>query len=136
MDKAIECVVKGCTSYAALSQTPQARIEQSSCEPPDAVGISFAAYVLKRSRQLILVLRESATSYTSAMVIKDERHHALRDALVRVPHQRSAALSFVMLTCSPVCVFPGSAILYCNSTRVLDLPNKLLANENNNLYGY
>ena len=75
MDKAIE-------RRAALSQTPQARIEQSSCEPPDAVGISFAADVLKRSRQLILVLRESVTSYTSTMVIEDERHHTLRDALV------------------------------------------------------
>ena len=84
MDKAIERVVKSCTSCAALSQTPLARIEQSSCDPPDAVGISFAADVLKRSRQLILVLRESVTSYTSTMVIEDERHHTLRDALVRL----------------------------------------------------
>ena len=84
MDKAIERVVRSCTSCAALSQTPQARIEQSSCEPPDAVVISFAADVLKRSRQLIVVLRESVTSYTSTMVIEDERHHTLRDALVRL----------------------------------------------------
>ena len=84
MDKAIERVVRSCTSCAALSQTPQARIEQSSCEPPDAVGISFAADVLKRSIQLILVLREFVTSYTSTMVIEDERHHTLRDALVRL----------------------------------------------------
>ena len=75
MDKAIERVVRSCTSCAALSQTPQARTEQSSCEPPDAVGISFAADVLKRSRQLILVLRESVTSYTSTIIIEDERHH-------------------------------------------------------------
>ena len=47
MDKAIERVVRSCTSCAALSQTPQARIEQSSCEPPDAVGISFAADVFQ-----------------------------------------------------------------------------------------
>jgi len=58
MDKAIERVVKSCTSCAALSQTPQVRIEQSSREPLDAVGISFAADVLKRSRQLTWVLRE------------------------------------------------------------------------------
>ena len=84
MDKAIERVVNSCTSCAASSQTPLARIEQSSCEPPDVVGISFAADVLKRSRQLILVLRESVTSYTSTMVIEDERHHTLRDALLRL----------------------------------------------------
>ena len=84
MDKAIERLVNSCTSCAALSHTPLARIEQSSCEPPDAVGISFAADVLKHSRQLILVLRESVTSYTSTMVIEDERHHTLRDALLRL----------------------------------------------------
>ena len=49
MDKALEHVVKSCTSCAALSLTPQVHIEQSSCEPPDAIGISFAADVLKRS---------------------------------------------------------------------------------------
>ena len=84
LDKAIERVVKNCTSCAALSPTPQARIEQSSCEPPDAVGISFAADILKRSRQLMLVLRDSVTSYTSTMVIEDERHRTLGDALVRL----------------------------------------------------
>ena len=84
MDKAIERVVNSCTSCAALSHTPLVRIEQSLCEPPDAVGISFAADVLKRSRQLILVLKESVTSYTSTMVIEDERHHTLRDALLRL----------------------------------------------------
>ena len=68
----------------ALSQFLQPRIEQTSCEPPDDVGISFTADVLKRSRQLILVLREYVTSYTSTMVIEDERHHTLYDALLRL----------------------------------------------------
>ena len=49
MDKAIERVVKSCTSCAALILIPQVHIEQSSCEPPDAVGISFATDILKRS---------------------------------------------------------------------------------------
>ena len=84
MDKALECVVKSCTSCAALSQTPQACIQQSSCELPDAVGTSFATDFLKCSQQLMLVLRESITSYTSTMVIEDERHHTLRDALLRL----------------------------------------------------
>ena len=39
---------------------------------------------------------------------------------------RSAVLSFVMLTYSPCVCFSRVAILYCNSTRVLDLPIKLL----------
>ena len=55
---------------------------QSSLEPPDAVGISFAADVIKRSRQLILVVRETVTSFTVACFIEDERHATLRDALL------------------------------------------------------
>lgn len=82
IDKAIVRVIEGCTSCTALSQTPQARIEQSSCKLPDAVGISLATDVLKCSRQLILVLRESVTSYASTMVIEDELYHTLRDTLV------------------------------------------------------
>ena len=45
----------------------------------------------------------------------------------RIRQYRSAVLSFIMLTCSLLCVYSRFAILYCNSTRVLDLPIKLLA---------
>ena len=63
MDKTIARVCYGCQSCAALRQTPIARIEQSTAPPNEAVGQSFAAVLIKRSRQLILVLRETATSY-------------------------------------------------------------------------
>ena len=82
MDKAIARVCDGCHSCAALRQTPIARIEQSTAPPPDAVGQSFAANLIKRSRQLILVLRETVTSYTSSLLVEDERHQTLRDALI------------------------------------------------------
>ena len=41
----------------------------------------------------------------------------------------STGQRYLVLSCSRVrsYVFPGSAILYCLSTRVLDLPIKLLA---------
>ena len=76
-DKGIDRVTQSCTCCSPLSHTPRARVEQSSREPPVAVGISFAADVLKRSRQLILVLRECVTSYTSTVVLEDERHQTL-----------------------------------------------------------
>ena len=44
----------------------------------------FAADVIKRNRQLILVLRECVTSFTSSTLIDDERHQTLRDALIRL----------------------------------------------------
>ena len=115
-DKAIERVVRSCTSCAALSQTPQARIEQSSCEPPDAVGISFAADVLKRSRQLILVLRESVTSYTSTMVTEAERHHTLRDVLVHLCIQLRPLDSPPSVKTPPLDSSPSSTTSFWNTT--------------------
>ena len=57
---------------------------QSSDNPPDAVGISFAADVIKLHRQLILLLRECSTSFTTTCLISDETHDTLRDALTRL----------------------------------------------------
>ena len=84
MDKAIDRVTKSCTCCTGLSQSPPARIQESSIEPPDAIGVSFAADVMKRSRQLILVLRECVTSYTSTLILEDEHHHTLCDVLIRL----------------------------------------------------
>jgi hypothetical protein len=43
-----------------------------------------AADVLNRNRQLIIVVRETVTSYTSACFIQDEKRETLRDELIRV----------------------------------------------------
>ena len=82
--KAIDRVTQACHLCASLRQTPKMRVEQSSCLPPDAVGVLFAADVIKRSRQLVLVLRECVTSVTAATLLEDERHNTLRDALIRL----------------------------------------------------
>ena len=58
LDKAIDRTTQSCHCCTSLRQSPRIRADQTSCSPPSAVGISFAADVLKRSRQLILVLRE------------------------------------------------------------------------------
>ena len=84
IDKAIDRVTQACHQCAALRETPKAREEQSTSLPPDAVGVSFAADVIKRSRQLILVLRECVTSFTATTLIEDERHTTLRDAIIRL----------------------------------------------------
>ena len=57
MDTVIDRTCHTCT---ALQQSPTVRIEQSTSPPPDVVGQSFAADVIKRSQQLMLVLRKSA----------------------------------------------------------------------------
>ena len=54
LDKAVSRVSDGCHSCAAIRSSPTARIEQSTSSPPDAIGQSFAADVMKRSRQAYL----------------------------------------------------------------------------------
>ena len=84
MDKAIDQVTATCHQCASLRTTPRTVIEQSSGDPPDAVGVSFSADVIKRNRQLILVVRETTTSFTTSCLIDNERHDTLRDALIRL----------------------------------------------------
>ena len=66
------------------SDSPTARIDQSTLPPPDAIGWSFAADVIKCSRQLIFFLRETVTSYSSSLLLEDERHQTLRNAIVKL----------------------------------------------------
>ena len=84
MDKAINRVVEACHHCAALKEVATVRTDQSTCLPPDAVGVSFAADIAKRSEQLILVLRGSVTSFTAKTLLPDERHESLRDGLIRL----------------------------------------------------
>ena len=84
LDKAVSRVSDGCHSCAAIRSSPTTRIDQCTSPPPDAIGRSFAADVIKRSRQLIFVLRETETSYTSSVSLEDECHQTLRDAIVKL----------------------------------------------------
>ena len=84
LDKAVSHVSDGCHSCAAILSSPTARIDQSTSPPPDAIGQSFAADVIKRSRQLIFVLRKTVTSYTSSVSLEDDRHQTLGDAIVKL----------------------------------------------------
>ena len=84
MDKAIERISKACHLCASLQTIPHSLKEQSTCEPPTASGISFAADVIKRERQNIFVLRETVTSYTAACFIDNEQRCSLRSALIRL----------------------------------------------------
>ena len=52
-------------------------MEQSYEPLLDNTGITFVAYVIKQSKQLILVLRESITAYTSVYLIADINHDTL-----------------------------------------------------------
>jgi hypothetical protein len=84
MGHAIDHVSESCHACASLLKKPHKLVEQSSSEPPDAVGISFATDVIRRNRQFILVMRECVTSYTTTMLVENERQDTLRDALIQL----------------------------------------------------
>ena len=82
MDKAVDHVTTSCHHCASLSTVPTTVVKQSTNPPPETVGISFAADVIKRAKEFILVLRECVTSYTVSTLLPNERHETLRDTLI------------------------------------------------------
>lgn len=84
MGQVIDRVSESCHTCASLQKFPETVVSQSTEDPPETIGISFAADVLKRNRQLVLVLRESTTSYTASCIISDEKHDTLRNVLLQL----------------------------------------------------
>jgi hypothetical protein len=46
--------------------------------------LAFAADVMKRERQLVLIVRECVTSFTFTKLLESERYHDLRDATIQL----------------------------------------------------
>ena len=84
MAKVVDRVCDACHTCASLRKLPKPLIKHNSETPPNRVGVSFAADVLKRCKQTILILRETTTSFTTASIISDEKSATLRDNLARL----------------------------------------------------
>ena len=82
MDKIIEQTTASCHQCASIQNVPHSIVEQSTQEPPEAIGVSFAADIMKRTKQCVLVLRECVTSYTTTRLIENEQHDTIRDSLI------------------------------------------------------
>ena len=82
LDEAVAQCTNGCHNCASLKVAPKFTEEQTSSAPPETIGICFAADVLKQNRQLILLLRECVTSYTTTCLLNSEDHASLRDGLI------------------------------------------------------
>ena len=83
IEKAVDNVTTGCHTCAVLKHVPNIATEQTTTDPPSAVGATFAAHIMKRARRLILVVRECVSSYTVSVLVKDESSATLRDALIQ-----------------------------------------------------
>ena len=84
MTDAISRVTSACHTCASLKSFSSSLVKQSSDDPPEVIGISFTADMIKRHRQLILVLRECTTSFTASCLVPDEKQDTLRDALTQL----------------------------------------------------
>ena len=82
LEKAVEDVSDTCYLCSAMKSVPKQLMPQSSSDPVDNVGCSFALDVMRRYRQFIVILRESVTSYTLALMIESEKHEILREILL------------------------------------------------------
>ena len=79
LDKAVSTYVNSCLACAANRDKKHTIQPMSSVEPPKFFGEQFAADVIKRNKQKILLLRETATSYTWAKLVPSEKAVALEE---------------------------------------------------------
>ena len=84
LDETISKLTKSCHICQSIKEIPQAMIEESTEDPPATVGGRFAADVIQRFSQKILIIRESVTSYTSAELIPDESAQSISQSLLRM----------------------------------------------------
>jgi len=82
MAGAVKDVSEKCHTCASLRVIPKHIVSQTSSDPPERIGCSFAADVMKQHRQLVFVLREVVTSYTVSFLLNDEKQDSLRTALM------------------------------------------------------
>ena len=80
LTKPIERTYNSCHTCLSLQKFPDSLVKQTSEDPPESIRVSFAADILKRDRQLILLLRKTVTSYTAACIVSYEKQTTLREA--------------------------------------------------------
>lgn len=76
LDKSLDRCSQCCHLCSSLRKVHSILVDDSNFDPPDGLGISFAADIIKRYHQLILVVRETTTSFSAACLLDDERREA------------------------------------------------------------
>ena len=67
-----------------LSKNTQISNSAIIIRSPETVGSQFAFDVLKRERQMILVIREYVSSFTYTQLLKSEKNEDLREGIIRL----------------------------------------------------
>ena len=78
----ITSVTKSCSQCQALETIPTELHAQSSTVSPTSPLYVYAADVMRRCLQVILVIRDTFSSYTSASILPNEQHGSLRTGMI------------------------------------------------------
>ena len=81
LDELVDSYVKACLSCIAKRDQRHITFPMSSVPPPSSFGEQFAADVVRRAKQKILLVRETATSMSWAALVDNERLPALQATL-------------------------------------------------------
>ena len=81
-DTAISSVFSSCTHCQSLLTLPKELHLQSTSAPVAFPSIDFACDIMRRNKQYVFVLRDTFSSFTSAMLLLNEDHISLRKALL------------------------------------------------------
>ena len=73
--------IKNCHQCHSLRRLPRPEVPFSSAAPYATVGSNYSADVVHRNRQLILVMCEEVTKYTTGTFIESEQHSSLLKGL-------------------------------------------------------
>ena len=77
----INTVSDSCPQCASVKRLPKVLLEDTSSKPA-SIGSSFAADIIEREGQKIMVIRECTSQYTRAMLIQDQKADTLRNAII------------------------------------------------------
>ena len=98
VDAAISAVFSSCTHCQSLLTLPKELHLQSTCAPAACPSIDFACEIMRRYKQFVFVLWDTFSSFTSAILIPNERSVSLRTALLStVSAQRASPQTPVLV---------------------------------------
>ena len=109
-ERLIQESVQSCHQCKSLQNMPKPTIPNTTSAPYNQVGSNFAADIIKRNQQKILVLCEEVTKYTQATFVESEQHTSILQGL-------KALILPVHPPCSPIATIkvdpaPGMQTLY------------------------
>lgn len=82
VEKDVKTVTSHCAQCESLRQLPHEIMEFSSSMSPTSPGKSLACDVLCRTKQKVLVIRDTFSSFTTAKLIANEKADTLRDGIL------------------------------------------------------